>query len=199
VGDIAALPEPAVVAILGPASGHHLYALAHNRDPRRVQVGRRRRSIGAQHAIGRGPHSRTDIDATLAALVDRVARRLRAAHRVTRTVVLRLRFVDFSRATRSRTLVTATANTTAALDALRGLLDDAWPLIRTRGITLVGVALTNLQDDAAVQLALPFDATSTDALDTALDDVRDRFGSRSVTRATQLGRREHLSVPILSD
>ena len=40
-------------------------------------------------------------DADLIALVDRLARRLRAAHRVCRTVVLRLRFDDFSRATRS--------------------------------------------------------------------------------------------------
>ena len=41
---------------------------------------------------------------SLVGLVDRVTRRMRAAGRVGRTVVLRLRFDDFSRATRSHTL-----------------------------------------------------------------------------------------------
>src|SRR5215831_1963022 len=53
VGEVAALPEAALVAMLGRASGRHLHALAHNRDPRPVQVGRRRGSIGSQCALGR--------------------------------------------------------------------------------------------------------------------------------------------------
>ena len=199
VGEVAALPEEALVAMLGPASGHHLHALAHNRDPRPVQTGRRRRSMGAQHAMGRGPHARADVEASLLSLVDRVTRRLRAAHRVGRTVVLRLRFADFSRATRSRTLPGATASTVPILTALQQLLDEAWPTIAERGITLVGVSITNLDDDRAVQLALPFDARSTEALDAAVDGLRDRFGSRSLTRARLLGRRDDLTVPLLPD
>src|SRR3954470_19321643 len=104
VGEVARLAEPTLVSILGRASGRHLHALAHNRDPRRVQSGRRRHSIGSQRAIGRGPHSHEKLDATIVGLVDRLGRRLRAAQRVCRTVVLRLRFADFSRATRSHTL-----------------------------------------------------------------------------------------------
>src|SRR4051812_41280498 len=104
VGEVAQLPEPLLVSMLGRASGRHLHALAHNRDPRRVRGGRRRRSMGAQRAIGRGRHPPAELDATLVALVDRLARRLRAARRVCRTVMLRLRFADFSRATRSHTL-----------------------------------------------------------------------------------------------
>ena len=65
--------------------------------------------MGAQRALGRGPKPPGALDATLVALVDRIARRLRAARRVCRTVVLRLRFDDFSRATRSHTLSEATA------------------------------------------------------------------------------------------
>src|SRR3989440_4035830 len=60
VGEVAQLAESALVAMLGRASGRHLHALAHNRDPRPVQVGRRRRSMGAQRAVGRGPHSLDD-------------------------------------------------------------------------------------------------------------------------------------------
>ena len=199
VGEVAQLAEPALVSILGRASGRHLHALAHNRDPRPVQVGRRRRSIGAQRALGRTPRSPDAIDTIVVALVDRLARRLRAARRVCRTVVLRMRFDDFSRATRSHTLPEATAQTQTILATARGLLAVATPMIQRQGLTLVGVALTNLLDDGAIQLALPFDRHRAGALDAALDDVRDRFGSAAVTRAVLLGRDQGESVPLLPD
>jgi DNA polymerase-4 len=193
------LPEPTLVSMLGRASGRHIHALAHNRDPRRVRVARRRRSMGAQRALGRGPRSPEDLDATVVALVDRLARRLRGARRVCRTVVLRLRFADFSRATRSHTLSEATAHTQTILATARGLLAAATPVIERRGITLVGVALGNLEDEGAIQLALPFAREPTAALDATLDDVRERFGSGAITRAVLLGRDQGLSVPLLPD
>ena len=201
VGEVSELAEGALVAMLGKAAGRHLHALAHNRDPRPVQVGRRRHSIGSQHALGRAPKSSDDVDAAVVALVDRVARRMRAAGRVGRTVMLRLRFDDFSRATRSYTLAQATAQTRQILDAVRELLATATPMIERQGLTLVGISVGNLHDDAAVQLALPFDRSraGADGLDSALDDVRDRFGSNAVTRAVLLGRDQGLSVPMLPD
>jgi len=132
------------------------------------------------------------------ALIDRVTRRLRGAHRVCRTIVLRLRFTDFSRATRSHTLIEATAQTDPILAAARELLEAALPLIERRGITLVGVALSNLADEGAVQLALPFEGDRY-ALDVVLDGVRDRFGSGAITRAVLLGRDPGLTVPMLPD
>jgi DNA polymerase IV len=199
VGQVAQLAETALVSMLGRASGRHLHALAHNRDPRPVQVGRRRRSIGAQRALGRTPRSPDALDAVVVALVDRLARRLRAARRVCRTVVLRLRFDDFSRATRSHTLSEATAQTQMILATARGLLKVATPMIQRQGITLIGVSLGNLVDDGAIQLALPFDRQRASALDATLDDVRDQFGSAAVTRAVLLGRDQGLSVPLLPD
>ncbi|MEX1134610.1 MAG: DNA polymerase IV, partial [Acidimicrobiia bacterium] len=171
VGEIAQLTETSLVAMLGRASGRHLHALAHNRDPRPLQMGRRRRSIGSQRALGRSPRSAEDLGVILIGLVDRVTRRLRTAGRTGRTVVLRLRFADFSRATRSHTFPRATAHTQTILVALRGLLADAMPIIRDQGLTLIGIALANLDDDDAVQLALPFDREAGNALDHALDDV----------------------------
>jgi DNA polymerase-4 len=199
VGEVAELPEAALVSMLGPAAGHHLHALAHNRDPRPVQVGRRRRSIGSQRALGRMPRSPDDFDAVLVALVDRLGRRLRAARRVCSTVVLRLRFDDFSRATRSHTMSEATAQTQAILRTARALMATAMPMIRRQGLTLIGVSLSNLDDDDAIQLALPFDRHDAGALDATLDIVRDRFGSRAITRAVLLGRDPGLSVPHLPD
>jgi DNA polymerase-4 len=176
-----------------------LHALAHNRDRRPVRLRRRRGSIGAQRALGRSPRSLDDVDVALVALVDRVTRRMRHAGRVGRTVVLRLRFADFSRATRSHTLPHATANTETILITARGLLAIAVPMIERRGITLVGVTVSNLDDGRALQLALAIDRHSGDALDAALDEVRQRFGSTAITRAALLGRREGLTMPLLPD
>jgi DNA polymerase-4 len=202
VGDVGQLSEPTLMSMLGAASGRHLHALAHNRDPRPVEVGRRRRSIGSQHALGRSPscpRSPDEIDTIMVALVDRVTRRMRAAGRVGRTIVLRLRFDDFSRATRSHTLAWATAQTPTILAAVRDLLSAAMPVIERNGLTLVGIAVGNLDDNTAVQLVLPFDRHDRTALDAAVDSVRDRFGSTAVTRAVLLGRDAGLSVPLLPD
>ena len=199
VGQVAALSESALVSLLGRAAGRHLHALAHNRDPRPVQPRRRRRSMGAQRALGRSRRSLDELDAVLIALVDRVTRRMRAAGRVGRTIVLRLRFGDFSRATRSFTLHDRTAETQAVLDTARALLATAMPLIERRGLTLVGVAVANLDNDCPAQLVLPFDRRGGIALDLAVDEIRDRFGSAAITRAVLLGRDPGLAIPLLPD
>jgi DNA polymerase-4 len=139
------------------------------------------------------------LDESLAGLVERVTRRMRKADRVGRTVVLRLRFGDYSRITRSHTLAVATAHTATILGAVRQLLAEAMPLLREHGVTLVGVSVANLHDGRYLQLALPFDAASGVALDQALDAVRDRFGSTAVSRATLLGHDPELTVPLLPD
>jgi DNA polymerase-4 len=199
VEQVARLGEASLVRMLGRAAGRHLHALAHNRDPRPVQVGRRRHSMGSQRALGRRRRSPESLDADLVAIVDRLGRRLRTAHRVCRTIVLRLRFDDFSRATRSHTLPEATAETRTILVTARELLAGATPMIRDRGITLIGVTLGNLDRDDAIQLALPFDRALAHPIDTALDGVRERFGSGAITRAVLLGRDSGMSVPLLPD
>jgi DNA polymerase IV len=199
VGQVAQLAETTLVSLLGRAAGRHLHALAHNRDPRRVQVGRRRRSIGSQRALGRRRRSPEALDAIVVGIADRLGRRLRAAHRVCRTFVRRMRFDDFSRATRSHTLNEATAQTQVILATARGLLATATPMIERQGLTLIGLALGNLEDDGAVQLALPFDARRASALDATIDLVRDRYGSEAITRAVLLGRDQGLTVPLLPD
>jgi DNA polymerase IV len=199
VGEVAALSEASLVSVLGRGVGRHLHALAHNRDPRRVQVGRRRGSMGAQRALGSSGATLADLEAMLAGLVDRVTRRMRAAERSGRTVVLRLRFADFSRVTRSHTIERASYDSDTVLAAALALLREAGPLIQRRGITLIGVAVGNLDRGGAVQLPLPFAEHDLSALDAALDGVRDRFGSAAVIRAALLRRGEGLSVPMLPD
>ncbi|HET8874524.1 MAG TPA: DNA polymerase IV [Gaiellaceae bacterium] len=199
VGQVARLGEATLISMLGRAAGRQLHALAHNRDPRPVRPNRRRGSIGSQRALGRSPRPPDAVDADVIALVDRVTRRMRAAGRVGRTVVLRLRFDDFSRATRSHTLPRPTAETQVILTTMRGLLSTARPMIEHRGLTLVGLSVANLDNDDAVQLVLPFERHSCAALDAALDEIRDRFGLDAVTRAVLLGRDRGLSLPLLPD
>jgi len=135
----------------------------------------------------------------LVGLVDRVTRRMRAAGRVGRTVVLRLRFEDYARATRSHTLAQATAHTGTILATVRRLLRSATPAIERRGLTLVGIAVGSLCSDAAIQLALPFDGHDSIALDAAVDRIRERFGTAVLTRAVLIGRDPGVSVPLLPD
>jgi DNA polymerase IV len=197
VGQVAGLGEETLVSMLGRAAGRQLYALSHNRDPRRVTARRRRRTIGAQRALGRRRRTAAELDAALMTLVDRVARRMRTAGRACPTVVLRLRFDDFSRATRSHTLAEATARTTTLLRVARGLLAASGAVIAQRGLTLIGIALTNLCDAKAIQLALPFDRTA--GLDRAIDELRDRFGSSVISRGTLVGQEVDIWVPLLPD
>jgi DNA polymerase-4 len=198
VGQVAALDETVLVYLLGRASGRQLHALAHNRDPRRVQTGRRRRSIGSQRALGRRPKAFGEIDSSVIAIVDRVARRLRKGHRLCRTVVLRLRFDDFTRATRSLTMPRSTDQSHEILDAARTLLTSAIPLIEQRGITLVGISLTNLENADPLQLTLA-DDWRPHALDAALDEVKERYGSTAIMRAVLVGRDAGVVMPVLPD
>jgi len=199
VRQVAFLPESILVSMLGRASGHHLHALAHNLDPRPVHPRRRRRSIGSQRARGRAPWSPESVDADLVTLVDRVTRRMRNAGRSGRTVVLRLRFGDYTRATRSATLPYATASTERILATARTLLTEAVPLLETRGLTLVGISVANLDDVDAVQLVLPYDRRESEALDAVVDLVRERFGSAAITRGVLVGRAPGISMPQLPD
>jgi DNA polymerase-4 len=186
VGEVAQLTETTLVGIVGRAAGRQLHALAHNRDPRRVQVGRRRRSIGGQRALGRRRRSPQALDAIVVGLVDRLGRRLRTARRACRTVVLRLRFDDFSRATRSHTLGEATTQNRTILAAARGLLAAATPEVERRGLT-------------PIQLALPLERRPVNRLDATIDDVRERFGTTAITRAVLLGRDPGIAMPHLPD
>jgi DNA polymerase IV len=199
VGQVARLPEELLVWMLGRAAGRQLHALAHNRDPRHVQTRRRRRSIGSQRALGRSRPLPDAVDAIVIGLVDRVTRRMRTAGRVGRTVVLRLRFDDFSRATRSQTLPLPTSQTETILVTARELLTTALPLIEHQGITLVGISVANLDNDDVLQLTLPFEEHHRIELDSALDEIRDRFGSKAIVRAVLLGRDQRQTPPLLPD
>jgi DNA polymerase IV len=206
VADVAELGESVLASMVGGAMGRQLYALSHNIDRRRVTTGVRRRSVGAQRALGRAGNSMSpaDVDAVVIGLIDRIAGRMRAAGRTGRTVTLRLRFNDFARVTRSHTLPWATCSTHALLGTARGLVTAAAPLIAERGLTLVGFAVSEIDRNGAEQLALPFTTSGrppgdAGAVDAAVDQVRRRYGRSALTRGVLVGRDVGLEMPHLPD
>ncbi|HWF27576.1 MAG TPA: DNA polymerase IV [Mycobacterium sp.] len=203
VADVAELSESTLASLLGAAMGRQLYALSRNIDRRRVTAGVHRRSVGAQRALGAAGNrmSPAEVDAVVVNLIDRITARMRAAGRTGRTVVLRLRFDDFSRATRSRTLPWATSSTQPILAAARQLLASAAPAIAQRGLTLVGFAVSGIDRTGAQQLMLPFSEGSLalENIDAAIDQVRRRYGKSALTRAVLVGRDTGLEMPHLPD
>jgi DNA polymerase IV len=197
VADVAELSESTLASLLGAAMGRQLYALSRNIDRRRVTTGARRRSVGAQRALGQAGNrmSPAEVDAVVVNLIDRITARMRAAGRTGRSVVLRLRFDDFSRATRSRTLPWATSSTQPILAAARQLVTSVAPAIAERGLTLVGFAVSDIDRTGAQQLMLPFSEAESLAVDAAVDQVRRRYGKSALTRAVLLGRDLDLQMP----
>lgn len=199
VGQLAELEAATAERMLGRAAGAHLHALARLRDPRPVDTTRRRGSIGSQRALGSRTRTAEELDLFLTQIIDRLARRLRDGERVCRTVVLRLRYGDFAKATRSRSLRAPTDRTAILLDVARTLLTTAWPEIEKRGITLIGVSLSQLDRAENAQPELPIDWGDEQRLDSVLDTLRERFGASSVSRAVQLGRDPGWSSPVLPE
>ena len=198
VGEVADLDPELLTAKLGKTAGAHLHRIANNLDPRPIQVGRRRRSIGSQRSFPNGSVDRAGAQEVLLEVTERIARRLRSGKRIGRTVTVRLRFADFRAGTRSRTLVEATNATAAILETASELLDESWPDIADRGLTRLGVAISGLSDDCALQLTLPFTKHDRHRLDRAVDQIRDRFGVDAVTRAPLVGR-PTVDMPLLPD
>lgn len=199
VGQLAELEAATAERLLGKATGAHLHALARLRDPRPVDTTRRRGSIGSQRALGNRPRSADELDLILTQIVDRLGRRLRDRDRVCRTVILRLRYGDYAKATRSRTLRTPSDRTGVLLAVARGLLAAALPRISERGITLIGISLSQLGHADGVQPELPIDWDDGARLDSVLDAVHDRFGAASLARAAQLGHDPGWSTPVLPE
>ncbi|WP_084037942.1 DNA polymerase IV [Demequina sp. NBRC 110053] len=203
VGQLAQIEVDIAKQWLGKAAGAQVHALARLRDPRPVETARRHGSIGSQRALGNRPHSGAELELIIIQIVDGLAKRLRDRGSSCATVVLRLRYGDFTKATRSRTLAAPTDHTAVLLTAAQGLLAAADRDIAARGITLIGVSLSHLSRAGTVQGELLLDwkdGARIDAkLDGAIDAVRDRFGSSAVTRAALIGRDPGLSAPRLPE
>ena len=193
IGQLAETPGRSLERLLGRAIGGRLTALAWNHDPRDVETHHRARSVSAQSALGRRAATEDVIGPTLRHLADRVASRMRKKNRAGRTVTARVRFTDLRAITRSVTLPAAVSATVILAEIAEDLVATALAdHPEENEISLLAIAVSHLEDDAALQLELPFElegearrpGTEKGAarwvLDRSVDEVREKFGRELV-------------------
>ena len=184
VADLAHTPVRTLVRALGDAQGQHLHDLAWGRDPRTVVPESPSKSIGADETFDRDVDDPRVVHREVLRLAERVAARLRSGGVVGRTVVLKVRFADFTTITRSRTLREAT-DLGRDVHAAAAALYDGLGLDRAR-IRLVGVRVEGLQDaaEAVQQLRLGEPETGWRDAERAVDRLSARFGAGVVRPGT---------------
>ncbi|WP_228387094.1 DNA polymerase IV [Ornithinicoccus halotolerans] len=187
VADLAHLPESTLRRALGPAAAAHLHALAWGHDPTPVQPPQVERSVGSSQTFSHDIDDRHELHRRLLALSDRTATRMRRAGVLGRTVVLTVRFSDFTTITRSRTLRESTDVTREVYTAARGLFDRLG-LQRAR-VRLLGVRVEGLTeaDRTLVQGRLDEPDHGWREAERAADRAADRFGAGVVRPASLVG------------
>lgn len=187
IGDLAAVSEAALVAALGDAHGRHLHALAWARDSRPVVAETTPKSIGHEETFATDLHSLETLGVELVRLADAVAARLRRAGLAGRTVQLKVRFHDFRTITRALTVTTPVDEGTQIVTAGRQLLAEVDP---SPGVRLLGISVSGLAAGSARQLTLDDAAApSWSGANSAVDEIRDRFGDAAIGPAVLAGRR----------
>jgi DNA polymerase-4 len=186
IADLADLPEENVVAVLGRSQGRHLHSLANGQDERAVEPDRAMKSIGQEETFSRDHHLRSTLDHELVQFADSVASRLRAQGLVGRTVQLKVRFGDFTRITRSTTLVVAVDDSRSLLEAGRGLLALVDP---AQGVRLLGLSVSGLSSDSSRQLTFDeaISGPGWQEADRTIDEIRARFGDEAIGPAVAAG------------
>jgi DNA polymerase IV len=181
VGDVANTPLTSLTRALGAAAGQKLHDLSWARDPRSVTTEREDKSVGHEMTFEYDVTDRATIRRELLRMSDQVAVRLRRARLVGRTVVLKLRYGDFTTITRSRRLEEHTALGRRIYDEVCDIYSGVErPDARIR---LVGVRMEQLSPASDAVLGLwDTDEGWRDAED-AIDAVADRFGRQFVQPA----------------
>ena len=183
VSDIAHTPLDTLKRALGEAAGSSLHELSWGRDPRRVVPEQAEKSVGAEETFPRDVDDPEIVLREVLRLSERVAARLRAQDVVGRTVVLKVRFADFTTITRSRTLPEHT-------DVARTIYGTARELFERLGLDrarlrLVGVRVEGLVPASSGhrQLALDERPQGWREAERAVDRASARFGAGVVRPA----------------
>ena len=184
IGDLAALPEATLVETLGRAHGHQLHELAHGRDDRPVEPDRETKSIGQEETFPRDIADRETLERETLRLAERVGSRLRDHGLAGRTVTIKVRFPDFRTITRSTSFPRPFSASPEIARLALALLDK---VDTAQGVRLLGVTVSNLIHAAARQASLFGEESSEpDAVQSAIDAVRARFGPEAIGSASTM-------------
>ena len=164
-------------------SAEHFHRLANGLDDRPVQPDSRAKSIGQEQTFTLDVRDLDELCRVLLQQTQQVARRLRKHDMSARTVTLKLRYGDFTTISRSITLGDPTDVTEIIWKAAANLLQQ-WAASSFHPLRLLGVTVTQLQPSAGGQMSL-FESSASKKLkklDSAMDEIADRFGDSAVTR-----------------
>ena len=178
VADIANTPRSTLIRALGDATGESLYELAWGRDYRNVIPDEPEKSIGNEETFARDIDSPEEILAEFLRMAEKATARLRERGLFAKTVTMKIKFADFTTLSRAKTLpigIDGTHETYEIVKKLYLALNNEGARIR-----LVGVSLSNLLDEAPVQLELGARERGWRDADTAIDKAKARFGRGSV-------------------
>ncbi|OGD28759.1 MAG: hypothetical protein A2Y56_15965 [Candidatus Aminicenantes bacterium RBG_13_63_10] len=182
IGDLAHRSLEDMVKRFG-AAGEHVWNLASGIDPREVSGGGEAKSVGAEHTFDEDTSDTDLLRGTLVALCERVSRRMRKEGISGRTVVLKIRFQNFSTHTRSLTLPRPTNFSDELYRAAAGSLRRFDT--RKRKVRLLGVSVKNMGSPpphpGLFEDPSPADGKK-ERLHSALDRIKDKFGERAIRR-----------------
>jgi DNA polymerase-4 len=178
IADIANTPRSTLIRALGDATGESLYELAWGRDYREVTPDEPEKSIGNEETFSRELDNPEEILREFLRMTEKATARLRDAHLFAKTISIKIKFADFTLITRAKTLPLAIDSTHETYEVVKKL----YLALRNEGarIRLVGVSLSNLQEDVPVQLELGARERGWREADSAIDKATARFGRSSV-------------------
>lgn len=167
------------------SNGEHFWKLARGIDDREVIPDREAKSISHENTFPEDVRDMDVLRAWLMEMTELVARRLRQNELSGRTVHLKVRYSNFETITRSKSLSSASNNTTLLWETAAELLKSQLP-DRPLVVRLLGMGVSNLQRPTSVQMSL-FDEesdTKDDKIDGVADQIREKFGSLSLRRGS---------------
>jgi DNA polymerase-4 len=182
IGDLAALPDDVLRRRFG-RQGPVLAARAKGIDTSAVAASEPARSVSHEHTFEVDTARPEELERTLLALADGVARRLRAGDVRARTVSVKVRDSAFVTVSRQRTLHVPTDDTETLFRAALALARPQWRGIRVR---LLGLAASGLEGGEQLSMFGEADERRR-SVARAADDIRRRFGSDAIRRARLLG------------
>ena len=143
--DLLDVPEMTLIDQFG-RFGYDLYRRARGISNSPVKTHRVRKSIGKERTYGKLLYRMEDIQKELSGLAQRVVHSLGKHQKVGKTIVVKIRYADFQTLTKRRTLDFPMADEEVILRIATEIVDQVGEL--DRGVRLLGITLTNLEEKA---------------------------------------------------
>jgi DNA polymerase IV len=169
--------------------GLKMHQLSLGIDEREVVPEYDAKSIGAEETFEEDLNALDPARRGLLALAHRVARRMRKEEVAGRTVTLKVKYSDFTQITRSAMLPESTDDAPEIYSAACALLEKT--AVGKRPVRLLGISISHLSADSEHQLplfSLPGRSLKKGKLNTALDSIQEKFGSKGIRPGTLLAK-----------